>query len=82
MNDAVLDDKSESPVSDDEVDMFSEDTAESNMPFSSTPSKQSDTQILCLVEISSTHPTVMLSGLIQYTRLQCGVQDVLPHLTT
>ena len=59
---AILASKSESL---DEVDdAFSEYTAESNVPLSSTPSKHSDTQTLHPMDISSTHPTVIQSGLI------------------
>ena len=61
-NDPVQSDISESPEPD-EVDSFSEDTAESNLPFSSTPTKHTDIQTLHPAEILSP-PHVQPVGLI------------------
>ena len=55
---------SESPEPD-ETDSFSEDIAETNVPFSSTPSKQTIIQTLHPVEISSPPDAVMQSDVIR-----------------
>ena len=55
---------SESPEPD-ETDSFSEDIADTNVPFSSTPSKQTIIQTLHPVEISSPPDAVMQSDVIR-----------------
>ena len=58
--------RSKSPESklESDVDAFSKDIADSNGPLSSTPNQRTDTQTLRPIEVLSTHPTILRSGVI------------------